>query len=142
MVITRQCAASGTKTPFLKMESCFQVVIGKIFLRPTQTCRSTCAYLFSSPIGCLAQCRSWTLLQRGTHLYLLMPKAYSCQAKSGLNQSLALNTSEKTHTVSKIIPRRWGTRKCQWRHGLNRTQFPSIVQSIKEHIRKKASETP
>ncbi len=38
---------------------------------------AVCSYrtIASVLYGCLAQCRSWTLLQRGTHLYLLMPKA-------------------------------------------------------------------
>ena len=37
--------------PVRRMESCFHVVIGRNILRPSQTCRSTCEYLFSSPMG-------------------------------------------------------------------------------------------
>lgn len=37
--------------PSKEMEDCFPVVIGKCFLRPTQTCKCTCAYLFSPPIA-------------------------------------------------------------------------------------------
>lgn len=44
---TRQCAASGIKTPFLKKigEPFFQPLSG-ISLRPPQTCFRTCGYLF------------------------------------------------------------------------------------------------
>ena len=39
-------------TAVRRLESCFQVVIGiKYFLRPSQTCKCTREYLFSSPVG-------------------------------------------------------------------------------------------
>ena len=133
-------------TPPKMLHSCLSFLRWKNWDAQNYSSRQCAAIrtIASVLFGGLAQCRSWALLQRGTHLYLLMPKA-SHTVMPGEIWYLTTGWLMPTRSKAQVLrvpedgeplrswagPTEAAVTASRFSHGSS-AAFPNIVQSFKE----------